>query len=147
MFVDLWANALSLSMTEKSTWNDTHTLLINYFNNSIPSDSKEIYQFEVSGKVSKEDSVSQVGKSQKGKSKKSRGPIKGQGFFSESESESDQRKGEVKGTIKWKQNQRGKVNGPHGQAVSPGPGVKVKVAKEKVKINKYVLAVVVKVIQ
>ena len=47
------ANALSLRVYEKSTWNDTHTLLINYFNNSIPSDSKEIYQFDISGKVSR----------------------------------------------------------------------------------------------
>ena len=45
------ANALSLSITEKSTWNDIHNLLINYFNNSITSDSKEIYQFDISGKV------------------------------------------------------------------------------------------------
>ena len=42
------ANALSLSINEKSTWNEIHTLLINYFNNNIPSDSKEIYQFDVS---------------------------------------------------------------------------------------------------
>ena len=62
MFVVPLANALSLSINEKSTWNDIHTLLINYFNNSIPTDSKEIYQFDISGKVSKEDSVNQVGK-------------------------------------------------------------------------------------
>ena len=51
------ANALSLSITEKSTWNDIHNPLINYFDNNIPSDTKEIYQFDVNGKVSKEDSV------------------------------------------------------------------------------------------
>ena len=61
----LLANALSFSITEKSTWNDIHNLLINYFNNSISSDTKEIYQFDISGKVSKEDSVNQVGKREK----------------------------------------------------------------------------------
>ena len=91
------ANVLSLN-NEKSTWNDIHTLLIKYFNNSIPTDSKEIYQFDVSGKVSKEDSVNQVVKKGKCKSKTVKRTIKGQGFSSESESE--QRKGEVKGTIK-----------------------------------------------
>ena len=93
------ANALSLSITEKSTWNDIHNLLINYFNNSITTDSKEIYQFDISGKVSKEDSVNQVGKKGKGKSQEIKGPIKGQRCLSESASE---RQGEVKGTIKRK---------------------------------------------
>ena len=72
------ANALSLSINEKSTWNDGRTLLLNYFNNSIPTDSKEIYQF-ISGKASKEDSVNQVGKKGKSKSKKSQGQSKGKG--------------------------------------------------------------------
>ena len=74
-----FANALSLSINEKSAWNEIHTLLINYFNNNTPSDTKEIYQFDISGKVSKEDSVNQVGKKGKGKSKKSKGQSKGKG--------------------------------------------------------------------
>ena len=87
------ANALSLSITEKSTWNDIHNLLISYFNNSIPSDTKEIYQFDISGKVSKEDSVSQVGKKGKGKSKKSKGQSKGKGS-----SQNQNQKGKGKST-------------------------------------------------
>ena len=71
------ANALSLSINEKSTWNDTHKLLINYLNNSIRSDTKEIYQLDISGKVTTEDSMNQVGR--KGKSKKSKGQSKGKG--------------------------------------------------------------------
>ena len=100
------ANALSFSVNEKPTWNDTHTLLTNYFNTSIPSDTKEVYQFNISGKVSREDSVNQVGKrervNQRSQIKEVKRTIQGQGFpppgfFSESKSE---RKGEVKGTIK-----------------------------------------------
>ena len=67
------ANALCLSINAKSTWNDTHTLLINNFNNSIPTASKETYQFDISGKVSKEGSVNQVGKNGSDKSKKLKG--------------------------------------------------------------------------
>ena len=99
------ANALSLSITEKSTWNDTHNLLINYFNNSITSDSKEIYQFDISGKVSKEDSVNQVGKKGKGKSKKSKGQSKGKGAF---QNQPQKGKGKSKGQSKGKTKSKGK---------------------------------------
>ena len=34
------ATSLSLSINEKSTWSEIHNLLIKYFNNSIPSESK-----------------------------------------------------------------------------------------------------------
>ena len=141
------ANALSISITEKSTWNDIHSLLINYFNNSITSDSKEIYQFDISGKVSKEDSVNQVGKKGKGKSKKSKGQSKGKGSFRISLRRA---RGSQRDNQKERQNQKEKVNGPHGQ-VNLGHGirirVKVKVGKEKERDIKYVLIVVVKVIQ
>ena len=74
------ANALSFSINDKSTWNDIHELLINYFNNNnSPADTKEIYQVDISGKVSKEDSVNQLGQKGKGKSKKSKGQSKGKG--------------------------------------------------------------------
>ena len=42
--------------------------------------------------------------------------------------------------------QKGKLNGPHGQA-HLGHGIKIKVGKEKAKVNKYVLIVVVKITQ
>ena len=80
------ANALSVSINEKSTWNETHILLINYSINNMPSDSKEIYQFDVSGKVSKEDSVNQVGGRANQRSQKDTQRAR-------------QRKGEVKDTI------------------------------------------------
>ena len=99
------ANALSLSVTEKSTWNDIHSLLINYFNNSLTTDSKEIYQFDISGKVSKEDSMNQVGKKGKGKSKKSKGQSKGKGASQESASKG---KGKSKGQSKGKTKSKGK---------------------------------------
>ena len=99
------ANALSLSITEKSTWNDIHNLLINYFNNSITTDSKEIYQFDISGKVSKEDSVNQVGKKGKGKSKKSKGQSKGKGS---SQNQTQKGKGKSKGQSKGKTKSKGK---------------------------------------
>ena len=99
------ANALSLSITEKSTWSDIHGLLINYFNNSITTDSKEIYQFDISGKVSKEDSVNQVGKKGKGKSKKSKGQSKGKGS---SQNQPQKGKGKSKGQSKGKTKSRGK---------------------------------------
>ena len=99
------ANALSLSITEKSTWNDIHNLLVNYFNNSIPSDTKEIYQFDISGKVSKEDSVNQVGKKGKGKSKKSKGQSKGKG---PSQNQNQKGKGKSKGQSKGKTKSKGK---------------------------------------
>ena len=91
------ANALSLSINKKSTWDEIHTLLINYFNNSIPSDTKEIYQFDISGKVSKEDSVNQVGKKGKGNSKKSKGHSKGKGC---SQNQNQKGKGKSKGQSK-----------------------------------------------
>ena len=139
------ANALSLSITEKSTWNDIHNLLINYFNNSIPSDTKEIYQFDISGKVSKEDSVNQVGKKGKGKSKKSKGQSKGKGPLRISIKKA---RGSQRDNQKERLNQKEKVNGPHGQ-VNRGHGIriKVKVGKVKEKDIKYVLTVVVKVTQ
>ena len=99
------ANALSLSITEKSTWNDIHSLLINYFNNSITTDSKEIYQFDISGKVSKEDSMNQVGKKGKGKSKKSKGQSKGKGS---SQNQPQKGKGKSKGQSKGKTKSKGK---------------------------------------
>ena len=99
------ANALSLSITEKSTWNDIHNLLINYFNNSITTDSKEIYQFDISGKVSKEDSVNQVGKKGIGKSKKSKGQSKGKGS---SQNQTQKGKGKSKGQSKGKTKSKGK---------------------------------------
>ena len=99
------ANALSLSITEKSTWNDIHNLLINYFNNSITTDSKEIYQFDISGKVSKEDSMNQVGKKGKGTSKKSKGHSKGKGS---SQNQPQKRKGKSKGQSKGKTKSKGK---------------------------------------
>ena len=138
------ANALSLSITEKSTWNDIHNLLINYFNNSITTDSKEIYQFDISGKVSKEDSVNQVGKKGKGKSKKSKGQSKGKGA-----PQNQPQKGKGKqNNQKERQNQKEKVNGPHGQVnLGHGIRIKVKVEKEKERDLKYVLIVVAKVIQ
>ena len=40
-------------------WNEIHSLLINYVNNNITSDTKEVYQFDISGKISKEDQRSQ----------------------------------------------------------------------------------------
>ena len=94
----------SLSITEKSTWNDIHGLLINYFNNSIPSDTKEIYQFDISGKVSKEDSVNQVGKKGKGKSKKSKGQSKGKGSLQgqNQKGKGKSSKGQSKGKTKSK---------------------------------------------
>ena len=94
------ANAVSFSINEKSTWSDVHNLPINYFNNSMPSDSKEIYQFDISGKVSKEDSVNQGGKKGKGKSKKSKGQSKGKG--SSQNQNQNKGKGEVEGTIQRK---------------------------------------------
>ena len=99
------ANALSLSINEKSTLNDIHNLLINYFNNSIPSETKEIYQFDISGKVSKEDSVNQVGKKGKGKSKKSKGQSKGK---SPSQNQPQKGKGKSKGQSKGKTKSKGK---------------------------------------
>ena len=121
-------NALTFSINEKSTWNEIHTLLINYFNNSMPSDSKEIDQFDISGKVTKQDSVNQVAKKGKGKSKRPKG------------------QGSQRDNQKERPSQKGKVNGPHGQ-VNLGHGIKVKVGKEKAKVNKYVLIVVAKVTQ
>ena len=96
---------LSLSITEKSTWNDIHNILINYFNNNIPSETKEIYQFDISGKVSKEDSVNQVGKKGKGKSKKSKGQSKGKGS---SQNQPQKGKGKSKGQSKGKTKSKGK---------------------------------------
>ena len=104
------ANALSLSITEKSTWNDIHNLLINYFNNSITTDSKEIYQFDISGKVSKEDSVNQVGKKGKGKSKKSKGQSKGKGA---SQNQPQKGKGKSKGQSKGKTKSKGSRSMDH----------------------------------
>ena len=139
------ANALSLSITEKSTWNDIHNLLINYFNNSIPSETKEIYQFDISGKVSKEDSVNQVGKKGKGKSKKSKGHSKAKVLLRMSLTRA---RGSQRDNQKERQNQKEKVNGPHGQVnLGHGIRIKVKVGKVKEKGIKYVLIVVVKVIQ
>ena len=100
------ANALSLSINAKSTWNDIHNLLINYFNNSIPSDTKEIYQFDISGKVSKEGLVNQVGKKGRGKSKKSKGQSKGKGS---SQNKNQKGKGKLtKGQSKGKTKSKGK---------------------------------------
>ena len=140
------ANALSLSINEKSKLNDTHTLLINYFNNSTPSDPKEIYQFDISGKFSNEDSVNQVGKKGKGKSMKSKGQSKGKGS-SQSQSQTKER-GSQRDNQKERQNQKEKVSGPHG-LVNLGHGIKalVKVGKERVKVNKYVLTAVVNITQ
>ena len=117
------ANALFLSISEMPTWNDIHGLYVNYFNNNVPADSKEINQFDVRGKVSREESVNQVGK-RKGEVKRT---IKGSGFLSESESE--QRKGKSykikrKGqwttwsgqSWPWKQGQGGKGKGKGHQA-------------------------------
>ena len=92
------ANALSLSITEKSTWSDIHGLLINYFNNSITTDSKEILSVRhqrqgLQGGFS--ESSRQKGKR---KIKEVKGSVERQRFLSESASE---RKGE-KGTIKRK---------------------------------------------
>ena len=91
------ANALSFSITEKSTWNDIHNLLINHFNNSIPSDTKGDlsvrHQWQgLQGGFSK--SSRQKGK---GYIKEVKGSVKGQRCFSEPESK---RQGEVIGTIK-----------------------------------------------
>ena len=96
------ANALSLSINEKPTCNDTHNLLINYFNNSIPSDTKRIYQFDINVKVSKEDSANQVGK---GRSKKSKGQSKGNGS---SQNQNQKGKGKPKGQSKGKTKSKGK---------------------------------------
>ena len=138
------ANALSLSINKKSTWYDIHTLLINYFNNNISTDSKEIYQFDISGKVSKEDSVNQLGKKGKAKSQKSKGQSKGKG--SSQNQHQNKGKGNRRDNQKGKPNQKEKVNGPHGQVnLGHGIKVKVKVGKEKVKDIKYVLIVVAKV--
>ena len=114
MFVDLLPMLLSPGINEKSTWNEIHNLLINYFSNSAPSDPKEIYQFDISGKVSKEDSVNQVDRKGKWELKEVNRTIKGQGFISESESQ--QEKGS-KSLQKERQSQKGKVNGPHGQGL------------------------------
>ena len=140
------ANALSLSIIEKSTWSDIHGLLINYFNNSITTDSKEIYQFDISGKVSKEDSVNQVGKREKENQRSQRVSRKVKVPLRISLRKERGRRDNQKG----KQNQKEKVNGPHGQ-VNLGHGirirVKVKVEKAKEKDIKYVLIAVAKVIQ
>ena len=137
------ANALSLSITEKSTWNDIHNLLINYFNNSITSDSKEIFQFDISGKVSKEDSVHQVDKG-KGKSEKSKGQSKGK---SPSQNQPQKGKGKSKGQSKGKTKSKGKGQWTtwSGQSWSWNQN-KVKVGKVKEKDIRYVLIVVEKVI-
>ena len=82
-----------------------HNLLINYFNNSIPSDTKEIYQFDITGKVSNEDSVNQVGKKGKGRSKKSKGQSKGKGS---SQNQNQKGKGKSKGQSKGKTKSKGK---------------------------------------
>ena len=108
------------------------------------TDPKEIYQFDISGKASKDDSVNQVGTKGKGKSKKSKGQSKGKG--SSQNQYQNKGKGKSKGQSKGKQNQKQNVNGPHGQ-VNLGRGIKVKVGKEKAKVNKYVLIVVAKVTQ
>ena len=141
------ANALSLSINEKSTWNEIHTLLINYFNNSIPSDSKEIYQFDVSSNVSKE-----------GFSELSR--QKGERVNQRSQKDSRRARVLLRITIRTKErgsqrnnqkerlNQKEKVNVPHGQVnLGHGIRVKVKVGKERIKDIKYVLIVVAKVTQ
>ena len=94
----------------------------------MPSDSTEIYQFSISGKVSKEDSVNQVGKKGKGESKKSKGQSKGKG--SSQNRNQNKERGSQRDNQKEKQYQKGKVNGPHGQ-VNLGHGVKVKVGKGK----------------
>ena len=139
------ANALSLNINEKSTGNEVHTLPINYFNNSIPSDTKEIHQFDISSKVSKKDSVSQVGKKGKGKSKKSKRQSKGKGS---PQNQNQKGKGKAKGQSKERLNQKEKVNGPHGQVnLGHGIRIKIKVGKEKAKDIKYVLSVVAKVTQ
>ena len=104
------ANALSLSINEKSTWSEIHNLLINYFNNNIPSDTKEIYQFDINGKVSKEDSVNQVGKKGKGKSKNSKGQSKGKGS---SQNQKQKGKGKSKGQSKGKTKSKGKRSMDH----------------------------------
>ena len=89
------ANALSLSITEKSTWNDTHNLLINYFNNSIPSEIRQRRSIS-STSVARSH---QVGKKGKGKSKKSRGQSKGKGPF-QNQPQKGKGKSKPKGTIK-----------------------------------------------
>ena len=72
---------------------------------AFTSDSKEIYQFDISGKVSKEDSVNQVGKKGKGKSKKSKGQSKGKGS---SQNQPQKGKGKSKGQSKGKTKSKGK---------------------------------------
>ena len=139
------ANALSLSITEKSTWNDIHNLLINYFNNSISSDTKEIYQFDISGKVSKEDSVNQVGKKGKENQRNQRVSQRAKALLRISLRKA---RGSQRDNQRGRQNQKEKVNGPHGQVnLGHGIRIKVKVGKVKEKDIKHVLIVVVKVIQ
>ena len=45
------ANALSLSITEKSTCPEIHTFLHQLLH--LPSDTKEIHQFDVSGRIAR----------------------------------------------------------------------------------------------
>ena len=89
--------------------------------------------------------MNQVGKKGKGKSKKSKGQSKGKG---PSQNQPQKGKRKSKGQSKGKQSQKEKVNGPHGQVnLGHGIRIKVKVGKVKEKDIKYVLIVVVKVIQ
>ena len=99
------ASALSLSINEKSTRNDNHTLLINYFNNSIP-------QAQGRSISSTSRARSQRGFSEssrpKGKviSKKSKGQSNGKA--SPQNQNQTKRKGEVKGQSKGETKSKGK---------------------------------------
>ena len=145
MFVVLLQNALSLSITEKSTWSDIHGLLIT--TSTIASQQTQRRSISSTSAARSPRRFSESSR-QKGKrkSKKSKGQSKGKGS---SQNQPQKGKGK-KGQSKGKQNQKEKVNGPHGQ-VNLGHGirirVKVKVEKAKEKDIKYVLIAVVKVIQ
>ena len=124
-------------------------LFISYFNSNIPSDTKEIDQFDISGKHSKKDSVNQAGKQGEMKSREAKDnrkekvfKVRARVFRKERGSQSLE---------KGRRNQKEKVDGPHSQVpLLRGLGnfkVKIKEAKDKPKNIKNVFTVVVKVTQ
>ena len=78
-----------------------HGVRFTIYSSTTSTTTMEIYQFDINGKVSKEDSVNQVGKKGKGKSKKSKGQSKGKGS-SQNQNQSQKGKGKSKGQSKGK---------------------------------------------